>query len=1168
MWKRHYAVCVWLLAAAANHPVYGQSRRKGLKPSAATNPEDVQDSFCPVDVIFILDSSESAKNALFDQQKNFIIQFGEQAFQMKRDSGGKYSPKLAVMQFSSSVRTDHPFREWTGLENFKQIVKSMNYIGQGTYTFYAISNATQIFRSEGRAKSVKVALLMTDGVDHPKSPDVQSASEAARALGITFITIGLSDSAKEAANAAKLRLISGDSPSEPILILNDPTLLDRMINKLGTIANEQCNRKTCECEKGETGTPGPPGRHGAPGEKGEPGPKGEAGDAVKGEQGEKGAEGGPGYRGDKGERGECGKPGVKGDKGPEGPIGQRGIRGPQGISGPLGDPGPKGIQGNKGDPGPVGPYGPVGAPGIGHQGEKGEKGEEGRIGPLGPPGIGEPGSPGLPGPDGLPGERGLPGEGIQGQKGEKGSEGPTGPVGSPGPAAKGDKGEVGPPGSQGPMGSPGIGIQGVQGIQGPKGLPGIRGFPGAGLPGPKGEEGEAGQPGPPGPSVVGAPGPKGDPGMQGLQGEPGLQGKDGDMGKKGEQGLQGVRGLEGPAGKGETGPKGDQGEKGSRGSVGPPGPQGPSGNKGEPGSIGPMGMPGPSVRGPPGPKGDIGPSGPPGANGEPGNSIVGPKGPQGAPGPPGPIGPKGEGFPGSTGPPGLPGPPGAQGIAGRGDPGPKGQPGIRGPPGAPGPRGIGLPGLKGAMGQKGLHGPSGPPGYGTQGNKGEQGHKGLPGPKGSPGHGIPGQKGDHGQKGEVGKRGDKGEIGDLGPQGPRGFSGPKGEAGLTKEDVIRLILEICGCGVECKEVPMELVFVIDSSESVGPDNFQIIKNFVKTLVDRVTINQATTRVGIINFSHQVELMATLQQYSTKEDIKQSVEQMQYLGEGTYTASAIKRTNEIFQAARPDVRKVAIVITDGQADVRDEMKLEVVVSEAHASSIEMFVIGVVSKSDPNFVEFRKEMDLIASDPDSEHVYQIDDFLTLPALENKLFKKICEKDFDTYISLVQRSSHAPGFRISDAENGHEDRASTTTIPTPSADADRAVSQPKGRREPETFQGATQNWRDIPDQTPLPLPTVFRTQNVLDSRTFSPVASPSPNLILEESPFREKEPFLEVVGERAPRCSEPLKPGECRNYIVKWYYDKRANSCARFWYSGCSGNNNQFESEQECVEWCVRY
>lgn len=50
---------------------------------------------------------------------------------------------------------------------------------------------------------------------------------------------------------------------------------------------------------------------------------------------------------------------------------------------------------------------------------------------------------------------------------------------------------------------------------------------------------------------------------------------------------------------------------------------------------------------------------------------------------------------------------------------------------------------------------------------------------------------------------------------------------------------------------MELVFVIDSSESVGPDNYNIVKEFVTTLVDRVTIGRNATRVGLVLYSHEV-----------------------------------------------------------------------------------------------------------------------------------------------------------------------------------------------------------------------------------------------------------------------------------------------------------------------------
>ena len=167
--------------------------------------------------------------------------------------------------------------------------------------------------------------------------------------------------------------------------------------------------------------------------------------------------------------------------------------------------------------------------------------------------------------------------------------------------------------------------------------------------------------------------------------------------------------------------------------------------------------------------------------------------------------------------------------------------------------------------------------------------------------------------------------------------------------------------------------MIDSSESVGTDNFLIIKNFVNTLIDHVTLDLATARVGIINYSHKVERVAHLTQFSSKDDFKLAVDNMQYLGEGTYTATALHAANQMFEAARPGVKKVALVITDGQTDSRDKKNLTEVVKSARDANVEIFVIGVVKKNDPNFDIFYQEMNLIATD--SGHVYQFDDFIAL-------------------------------------------------------------------------------------------------------------------------------------------------------------------------------------------------
>nr|XP_057923512.1 collagen alpha-2(VI) chain [Doryrhamphus excisus] len=488
--------------------------------------------------------------------------------------------------------------------------------------------------------------------------------------------------------------------------------------------------------------------------------------------------------------------------------------------------------------------------------------------------------------------------GPPGPKGHRGQKGAKGDNGEPGP--KGQRGRPGDPGIEGPIGQPGI--KGEQGLKGDKGEMGTQGKKGvAGIPGRNGTDGQKGKIG-----RIGAPGCKGDPGDRGADGHPGDVGEHGLPGTAGDKGDPGRPGRSGPLGPpGESGPKG---ERGSPGSPGLPGQKGAAGTPGLPGS-----------RGEPGRRGDYGTKGaqgPDGVRGEKGE--MGSEGLRGLPGESGNKGSKGDnGLPGPRGPPGAPGESGRNGTRGDpGDAGPRGDPGTVGPKGDAGRPGFSYPGPRGPSGERGEKGNRGP-----RGSRGDCGQKGEPGTKGPSGE--PGEPGPQGEPGSRGPRGDIGRDGDPGHEG---------DPGLTECDVMNYIRETCGC-CDCEKRcgALDIVFVIDSSESVGLTNFTLEKNFVINTINRLGSlakdpqSETGTRVGVVQYSHSGTFQAIRlndPKIDSLSSFKDAVKRMEWIAGGTWTPSALKYAydNLIRDSRRSKANVTVVVITDGRFDPRDDDSL--------------------------------------------------------------------------------------------------------------------------------------------------------------------------------------------------------------------------------------------------------
>uniref|UniRef100_A0A3Q2GX88 Matrilin 4 n=1 Tax=Equus caballus TaxID=9796 RepID=A0A3Q2GX88_HORSE len=175
-------------------------------------------------------------------------------------------------------------------------------------------------------------------------------------------------------------------------------------------------------------------------------------------------------------------------------------------------------------------------------------------------------------------------------------------------------------------------------------------------------------------------------------------------------------------------------------------------------------------------------------------------------------------------------------------------------------------------------------------------------------------------------------------------------------------------GPGCRAGPLDLVFVIDSSRSVRPFEFETMRQFLVGLLRSLDVGPNATRVGVIQYSSQVQSVFPLSAFSRREDMERAIRALVPLAQGTMTGLAIQYAMNVAfsvaEGARPPearVPRVAVIVTDG----RPQDRVAEVAAQARARGIEIYAVGV-QRADVGSLR------AMASPPLDEHVFLVDSF----------------------------------------------------------------------------------------------------------------------------------------------------------------------------------------------------
>ncbi|XP_041801524.1 matrilin-4 isoform X2 [Chelmon rostratus] len=188
---------------------------------------------------------------------------------------------------------------------------------------------------------------------------------------------------------------------------------------------------------------------------------------------------------------------------------------------------------------------------------------------------------------------------------------------------------------------------------------------------------------------------------------------------------------------------------------------------------------------------------------------------------------------------------------------------------------------------------------------------------------------------------------------------------------------------KCKSGPVDLVFLIDSSRSVRPHEFETMRKFMIDILDTLDIGLNATRVGVVQYSSQVRSEFSLKTHAKLDSMVKGINQIIPLAQGTMTGLAIRYVmNAAFTAEegdRPKVPNVAVIVTDG----RPQDRVAEVAAEAREKGIEIYAVGV-ARADMTSLR------AMASPPFEDHVFLVESFDLIHQFGLQFQDKLCGVD----------------------------------------------------------------------------------------------------------------------------------------------------------------------------------
>eukprot|EP01022_Parablepharisma_sp_SALTPOND_P009378 TRINITY_DN138_c0_g1_i1.p1 TRINITY_DN138_c0_g1~~TRINITY_DN138_c0_g1_i1.p1 ORF type:complete len:725 (-),score=22.55 TRINITY_DN138_c0_g1_i1:26-2200(-) len=180
-----------------------------------------------------------------------------------------------------------------------------------------------------------------------------------------------------------------------------------------------------------------------------------------------------------------------------------------------------------------------------------------------------------------------------------------------------------------------------------------------------------------------------------------------------------------------------------------------------------------------------------------------------------------------------------------------------------------------------------------------------------------------------------------------------------------------------KEPRYQVMFILDSSGSIGPEAYEQEKEFVYNLCSKWKISEENVRVAILIYATTVQLITDFT--GNKDLLLETITNIPYLAGATATGDAIREGIQYFinNKAGPAAPRMMFLLTDGWSNTGEDVSTAA--RDMKAADVNCFAIGVGD------AVRREELEVIASR--TQNIYNVSSFAALSGILDDLNRGAC-------------------------------------------------------------------------------------------------------------------------------------------------------------------------------------